>query len=138
MATVKLEMTPEQAAAVAHMLDLAVRTHMGQFWELEMEARFGAIKHKDGRELGMDERDTLRHLLSRVSVLFGFDGGASFGIGSQHVSDDAHRAYEVRKVLEKSLAMSREPNPKGIRGVNYDGLLVRYTNDPAPVAEVRE
>lgn len=138
MATVTMTMTPEQASAMSRMLDLAVRIHMCQFSELEMEARFGHIKHHDGRELDIDERDTLRHLCARMAEVFGFSSSASFGIGSHHVSDDAHRGYEIKKVLDKALAVWRDPKPKGIPGVDYDGLIVRYTSDPAPVAEVKE
>ena len=68
--------------------------------------------------------------------LFGFASNASFGIGSHHDSGDAHRGYEIKKVVDRVLAMHREPNPTGFRGVNYDGLIVRYTKDPAPVAVI--
>lgn len=138
MATVKMEITPEQAGALSRMLDLAVRIHLCQFREIPMLENMGEIKHRDGRELNHAEWDELEHCAKRMAEIFGFSAGASFGIGSTHVSDDAHRAYEVKKVLDKALAVWREPSPQGIRGVNYDGLIVRYTSDPAPVVEVRE
>lgn len=136
MSTVTLTMTTDQAYALTRMLDLAARIHMCQFGEIEYLARFGGIKHRDGRELTRLEQEGLETDIRELSSTFGFTPNASFGIGSPHVSKDAHRGYEVKKVLEKALAEWREPNPKGLRGVNYDGLIVRYTTDPAPVAEV--
>jgi hypothetical protein len=98
----------------------------------------GYIKHRLGHELSMDDLEQIETYAKLMAEVFGFSPGASFGIGSHHVSSDAHRAYEVKKVMEKALAVWRDPNPQGIKGVNYDGLIVRYASDPAPVAEVRE
>jgi hypothetical protein len=139
MTTLQITLTIDQAAAMTRMLDLATRIHMAQFGEIEQLARFGSIKRRDGLEASPDDRDTLGDALRVITGLFGFSGlGHSHGIGSPHVSTDAHRAYELKKVVEKALAMHRDPNPQGIRGVQYDGLIVRYTADPVPVAEIKE
>lgn len=137
MATVTIECTADQAAALARMLDLATRIHLCQFGEIEYLARTGEIKHRSGRKLSSDETGELSHLLELVSSQFGFPSNANFGVGSPHVSKDSHRGYEVKKVLQKALAEHLDPNPKGLRGVDYDGLTVRYTDDPAPVAAVK-
>ena len=136
MTNVTLTMTTDQAAAVSRMLDLATRMHLCQFREIQHLARMGELMHRDGRRLTSEECGQLDYALASVCAVFGFQTNASFGIGSQHVSTDAHRGYEVKKVIEKTLAEFREPNPTGIRGVNYDGLICRYTDDPAPVATV--
>ena len=136
MSEVTLKMNVEQAHAIVSLLDLAVRINMCQFGEFEQWARMGIIKHRDGRELNYDELETLEGTLRYVASIFGFPSNANFGIGSPHVGKDAHRGYEVKKVLDKALAVHRDPNPKGLRGVNYDGLIVRYTNDPAPTATI--
>lgn len=133
---VTLEMTVEQAAAIAHMLDLATRIHLCQFSEIEWLSRLGYIKHRLGHNLNQDDWGHIEVYADHMKSVFGFPSNASFGIGSPHVSKDAHRGYEVKKVLEKALAEHRDPNPKGLRGVNYDGLVVRYTDDPVPVAAV--
>jgi hypothetical protein len=138
MTTITLTMTTEQAYALTRMLDLATRIHLCQFGEIEHMARMGEIKHRDGRSLSQLELDGIEIEIKELKEEFGFPANASFGIGSPHVSKDAHRGYEVKKVVEKALAEYREPNPKGIRGVNYDGLICRYTDDPAPVACVGE
>ena len=64
-----------------------------------------------------------------------FQQNGSNGIGHPHVAPSTHRAWDVRKVLEKALAEHRNPNPT-FRGVNYDGLIVRYTQDPEPTVEI--
>jgi|GEM_PF-1979872 len=136
MSEVTLKMNVEQAHAIVSLLDLAVRINMCQFGEFEQWARMGIIKHRDGRELNYDELETLEGTLRYVSSIFGFPSNANFGIGSPHVSKDAHRGYEIKKVLDKALAVHRDPNPTGLRGVNYDGLIVRYTTEPAPTATI--
>ena len=138
MTNVTLTMTADQAAAVSRMLNLATRIHLCQFCEIEHMARMGEIKHVSGRKLKSDEWDQVQDAGLRMTQVFGFGFGASFSIGSPHVSKDAHRGYEVKKVIEKALAEWHEPNPQGIRGVNYDGLICRYTDDPAPVAKVED
>ena len=138
MTTVIIAMTPGQAQALTSLLDLAVRIHLCQFGEIEWMARMGILKHQTGRNLKSDEWDTAKYLADRMKNVFGFSPSASFGIGSPHVHIDAHRGYEVKKVLDKALAEWREPNPQGFRGVNYDGLTARYTDDPAPAVEAKE
>jgi len=138
MSTVTMTLTPDQARAIAGMLEVAVRVHLCQFGEIEWMARMGILKHQTGRSLASDEWDMIKYLSGRMSGVFGFSPNASFGIGSPQVYIDAQRGYEVKKVLDKALAEWREPNPKGIRGVDYDGLIVRYTPDPVPAVEVKE
>lgn len=67
----------------------------------------------------------------------GFLPGESYGVGNRAVSDKAHRAYELEKVVKKALAMHNNPTPT-FRGVDYDGLIVRYTDDPAPECVIIE
>jgi hypothetical protein len=138
MSELTLRLTTDQAAAMVRLLDLATRVHLCQFREIEYLVRMGELTHQSGRKLTSGECADLDDALARVSAIFGFPANANFGIGSQHVSQDAHRGYEIKKVVEKALAEWRDPNPIGIRGVDRDGLIVRYTNDPAPVAVVEQ
>ena len=136
MTNMTLTVTTEQAEAISRMLDLAMRIHLCQSGEIEMLARMETLKHATGRPLTLDERLKVDRRLEDVKRVFGFPGGASFGIGSPHISEDARRGYETMKVIQRALAMHRDPNPTGWRGVNYDGLTARYTADPAPVAVI--
>lgn len=63
----------------------------------------------------------------------GFSANGSYGIGHPHVHISALRAWEILKVLSKALAEHRAPSPKvTLRGVDYDGLFIRYTTDAPP------
>ncbi len=135
MKKMTLTVTPDQVAAIARMLDLSMRMHLCQFGEIEMLTRMGTIKHATGRDLTMDECAQAEIWIGMLKKVFGFASGASFGIGSPHISMDARRGYEAMKVIQKALAMHNDPNPI-MRSVNYDGLTVRYTSDAAPVAVI--
>lgn len=136
MVEVTLKMSTDQAAALSRMLDLATRIHLCQFDEIEYLARMGEIKHRLGHKLAPDDWEHVEIYARKMKEVFGFQSNASFGVGSPHVSKDAHRGYEVKKVLDKALAEHRDPDPKGFKGVDYDGLTCRYTDDPVPVATV--
>jgi phosphoribosylamine-glycine ligase len=79
--------------------------------------------------------DALDTAMLHAKFHLGYPSNGSMGIGHPHVHVTAKRAYEVEKVLDKVLSEHKDPSPK-FRGVNYDGLIVRYTNDPEPTASV--
>lgn len=140
MKKVVLEITPEQAYAVAKALDLYSRMGLGQVREIGHLVRAGAIPFKkdiaaDGPGGMIDRAESIDSLLGQVSTLLGFQPNASFGLGSPRVPTDSLRAYEIQKVLQQALANDRDPNPT-FRNVDYDGLGPRYTSDPAPKASV--
>lgn len=54
-----------------------------------------------------------------------------------HATKNANRCYEIMKVVQKAVAEDRNPNPS-FKGVDYDGLTVRYTDDPVPEAAIVE
>ncbi len=136
-ARVHLDLTIEQAHAVSQALDLFTRMGIGQMREIAGLVRRGSIPFAPER-LGADRlgaMNAIDDLCSGISRQLGFMRNANHGIGGEQVSASARRAYEVGRVLDKALAEHRDPNPS-FRGVNYDGLLVRYTSDPEPSASV--
>lgn len=142
MKTVNLELTPEQAHAVAKALDLYTRMGLGQIREIGHLVREGAIPFAahipaDGVGGVLDRMDAIDRLLGEVSEMLGFQPSASYGVGNPRVPVAALRAYEVEKVLQQALALDRDPNPR-FRGVDYDGLGPRYTPDSAPKAWVQD
>lgn len=127
--------TIEQAHAVKAALDLYMRMGLGQFDELAYLVRCREINHAR-KELTQIEICEFDDLTRKMRDFMGHDGGASFGVGSKRVSVTAHRCYEAYKVLAQALAVARDPSPTGFKGVDHDGLIVRYTQDPAPTARV--
>ena len=127
--------TIEQAYAVKAALDLYMRMGLGQFEELAYMVRCHEINHAR-KELTQIEICEFEDLTRKMRDFMGHDGGASHGVGSKRVSVTAHRCYEAYKVLAQALAVARDPSPTGFKGVDHDGLIVRYTQDPAPKASV--
>lgn len=127
----------EQADVLVAALDLYTRLGIGQLEMVEECFRMDDIP--TAKPVSFDERmrlaEILRAQMDAAKQTLGFSRGASMGIGGPRVPIGAQRAYEMQKVLAKALAEYRDPNP-GFRGVNYDGLVLRYTQDPAPKAAV--
>lgn len=127
--------TIEQAYAVKAALDLYMRMGLGQFDELAHLVRCDELKHRN-KDMTDEVAEEFRSLTNELRTLMGHEHGASFGVGSKRVSITAHRCYEAYKVLAQALAVARDPSPTGFKGVDHDGLIVRYTQDPAPKASV--
>lgn len=133
---VRLDITVAQAQAVAAALDLFTRLSLGQFEEISSKfahGEFRVVRHGDemGRLPTEQECCEIRSLCAGLKRIAGHAHGGSFGIGSVAVSEKAHASYEVMKVLNETLALHRDPAPS-FRGVDYDGLTVRYSTQPAP------
>ncbi|MHB1630666.1 hypothetical protein [Acidithiobacillus sp.] len=137
---VHLTLTIPQARAMAEALEIYMRLGLGQVNMVAEMVADGSIPIKAG-SLQIPEMDAIHKahrayenvttLCHEIRRELGFQSGESYGVGNRAVSDKAHRAYEIEKVVKKALAMHDDPNPI-FRGVNYDGLSIRYTDDPAP------
>jgi hypothetical protein len=147
MAKVVIECTVEQASAISEALEVYARLSIGQIEHVAEMVSFGRIPI-GGRYSASGymlekltatprEAEAVRDLCSQIKCFLGYSKDGSNGIGHPHVSLEAHRAWEMRKVIDKTLSEHRNPNPE-FRGVNYDGLLLRYTNDPAPSAKISD
>jgi hypothetical protein len=137
-------MTVDQAAAVNAALDLFVRIGIGQLEEVADLVRGGFVPMANVTDPKNGARETasveacnaVHEQMLRVKDLLGYPRNGSHGVRHPANHICSMRAYEVEKVLSKVIAEHRDPSP-AFRGVNYDGLLVRYTSDPAPEAVLR-
>lgn len=134
---VHMRMTIDQARAVERALDAFMRLSIGQIEEVVNLVRMGYITPQREDRLGMKELQIFDDLLIQAKAALGHAPGASLGIGNKNVSPLGARCYEVGKVLAKALAVHQDPSPQ-FRGVNYDGLTFRYTQDPEPMAWVHK
>lgn len=127
----------EQAYVLRDALDLYCRLGLGQLEQIEELFRREDIP--TAKPVSFDDRLTLAECLSThmatTKKMLGFQSNASHGIGSAAVPLGARRAYELQKVLSKALAEHQEPAP-AFRGVNYDGVILRYTQDPLPAVVI--
>jgi hypothetical protein len=80
--------------------------------------------------------DKARDLCREMKAVMGYSRNGSNGIGHKHNASTVHAAWEVKKVLDQAIAIKRNSNP-WFRGVNYDGLILRYTDLPAPIVVYR-
>lgn len=140
MSKLLIEVTEGQADAISKALDLYTRIGIGQFEEVAKLVSFGLVPVRNTgglpRQIATQEQcDQIHVLMDQSKGVLGFSPGASNGIGNRDNAIDVSRAYEVRKVLDKVLAEHRDPSPF-FRGVHYDGLGPRYTDDPAPIVTV--
>ncbi len=137
---IQITLTQEQASAVCDALDAYSRLCMGQLEEVANMVRFGVIpmRPKDGQERTMadaDGCDEIADLAYGMKAVLGLHRSSHLGIGHRHMAMSGLRSYEVKKVLAKTVAELRNPNP-AFRSVDYDGLGPRYTSDPEPMAIV--
>lgn len=141
MDKIQVTMTVEQARAVSKALDVYTRLCIGQVdvvASLFVEGVIPVSAHPIGEPRGVATLDqveaVIRHVTS-IKEVIGFGRCCNLGIGHPHVQIAGRRAYEVNKVLAQVLAEARNPSPP-FRGVDYEGLIVRYTDDPAPEASL--
>ncbi len=143
MAKLQLTMATEQASAVSDALDAYTRLCIGQLEEVAQLVRQGvipmAMPGPDGQRqtAPVEVSDRIEELMVEAKRMLGHPSNGSHGIGHAFNALAGRRAYEVKKVIDKTVAVFRNPNP-GFRTVAYDGLGPRYTTDSAPAAVIIE
>lgn len=136
---VKLEITVEQARALSQALDVYTRLALGQIEIISELVSTGEIprrrEQKEERRIAtMDDVDDVRALAKTIKTSLGYSASGSNGLGHRHVSLMGHRAYELQKVVDKAIS-TRPGSTAPACAVSRDGLSVRYTQDPAPIAK---
>lgn len=129
-------------------LDMKFRLQMGQLdyfaeWLVEGYVPLGeGFKKSNG--LTDDEeshaylaRDAVTYLLHQMKAQIGYGPHGSWGVGStgRGIHPSTGVAYEIYKVISKAIAVHRDPNPT-FRGVDYDGVGPRYSQEPLAVVEI--
>lgn len=59
--------------------------------------------------------------------LFGFEGGASYGVGNPEVHDDSHIAYDIQKTIQKTIATEEKHES---HSVWHNGDILHYGSEP--------
>lgn len=139
---VQLTLTEAQAQAVTTALDFYMGIGMGQIEEVAELMRNDTLP-KFRPNLLVGERqpvppDTLAEIevyLNDIKALLGYPSNSHHGIGHPDNHPSVTRSYEIMKAMRKTLAVARDPSPT-YHTVDYDGVTVRYTNDPAPACRI--
>ena len=130
MTTVTITCTDTQAECITRALELYARLGLGQLEEITYLCRTKQIRGING-ELTNEQCDTIDVFCDQIKMELGHSPNGSFGIGNPKLHPMTQRAYEIKKQIDKARAEHRDPNPSpGYRGVNYDGRIVQYTEDP--------
>lgn len=135
-----IRVTLGQAREISNALDLKSRLGTGQFDMIGEALRMGSIPafvREGSARPSIETMERVDALLEQIKQELGYPRNGGYSIGSGNVPDSAKRGWEIKKVVDKALAYHAEPNPS-FKGVNYDGVIVRYTNEPLPTAEIVE
>lgn len=132
--------TEAQAYALRDALELYARICIGQFHQISELMRAGVIpmaSDGSGMRSTVDVREVIaaEEALTAAKACCGNPANGGMSIGNPHVHESAKRAWEMLKVVQKTLAEERQEEGPA-RGVHHQGLMVRYTDDPAPTCVV--
>lgn len=128
MTTITITCTDTQAECITQALELYVRLGLGQFEEIPLLFREGLIRGHDVDCTALRVA-MISNYCEGIKATLGHPLHGSFGIGSPQLHPMTQRAFEIKKQIEKALALHRNPNPS-FPTVDYDGRIVRYTEDP--------
>lgn len=134
-ATVTIQMTETHARAVRDAIDLFTRIGLGQIEELAQMARDGSLVGRFADEpasLTPDDADRIAAYCQSIKGVLRHPRNGSFGIGAK-IPPQYSLAYEVLKVVDAAITKHRNPTDTSVRS---DGLIVRYSQLPAPSAAV--
>lgn len=145
---VLLELTIPQAKALGEALDVYFRLCLGQIdvvSDMVVDGRIPVFscasfctpspKQGEQKTANAEQCQGARMHAQAIKGVLGFGYGQSMGINHKHLHISGVRAYEIHRVLTQAIAIHERLNPM-VRGVNYNGLMLRYSDGSAPVASV--
>lgn len=140
--TYTIELSEEKARSVADALEFYSRICIGQFEEILWKVNTGIIPEYSSQSNPKGASDFQRSELvedtcNKLKAVLNYPRNASYGIRNQQVHSSAKHSWEVKKVIDKAIALSNNPNPEMLT-VNYDGLIFRVCEDQEPICYVKE
>lgn len=135
---VDLRMPVGHADAVASLLDLATRIHMGQVSEILALVDDGRLPVRDDRSPSFrrlaseSDRHAVEDALRSLAAALGHPTGSHFGIAK--ASAEAGMGHEAMKAIRKALHDHLTPEVR--HTVHSEGVVVRYASGTAPTATV--
>ena len=130
---IQLQLSTGQAEAMQAALDFYSRVCSGQIEELGYLIRTGqvpAVVENSQVPAGV-RASVIDHYIDRIKSELGLFPNEQYGILHNQVPANAKRCYEIYKEVAKVLASYKNPEPT-FKGVDYDGCIVRATNDELP------
>ena len=141
-ASVRVDMTLEQAEIVRDCLNLFARLSTGQMnilGELFTDGKIPAYRENGREGLSLEEISSIINKINDIKEICGFPINGNLGIGHPLVSHAGKSAWEMTKVLDKAIFDYRQESESSDYSsiqVSYDALLVRYTQQEVPVVRI--
>jgi len=131
---ITLELNEAQARTILNALDAYSRIGCGQF---KIVQEVVSDNWPDQRWKGRDDADA--GLSIAQVALFPELGSyhASYGIPNRKVPLEFRRAYDIKKHIQRPMAIAREPNPT-FPTVDYDGAVLNVSDEPLPTVKVEK
>jgi hypothetical protein len=131
--TITITLSETQARILRDAIDLLHRLRLGQTDEIVHVWEDRWIRDKK-----WSQRDAVRALCESIkSIAFPeLNQNASYGVGSPQLTQDDQRMYEIYKVLDHALWLSRPDRPPHVVSGD-DPYLLRYSGDPKIPLEVK-
>lgn len=132
-------MTTEQAEAAKQAFEVLARLSLGQLDTIVdlITADVVIPSAELGDSATSQQITAVGHYLNQARGVLGYAPGAGLSIVSPRVHISGRRSWELYKVFAQALLQHRAPSPPlAARGPLYDGLVVRNTDDPAPIARI--
>jgi hypothetical protein len=123
-----LKINDQHRGVIQEALDMYARVLMGQW---------GIVSEKLMFQLEADQCHRLKdHLDAAKLEILGFQGGASHGIHSREIRDDARVAFDLHQVLRHA-AYKRRPEEKQ-KGYGVDAYPASKSSTEVSLAQVVE
>jgi len=101
---ITITLSDKQANVLVGALDLYSRILIGQLENVEEVLRFSY------HDLSLDKLTQVKGLFDAAkSLLFGFGGGASYGIHNHKVPDAARQAFDLLQGIRNTVARAKKP-----------------------------
>lgn len=125
---ITLELNEAQARTILRALDAYGRIGCGQFKIVEEVVcdwwQGERWKNRDDADAGLS--------IAQVALFPELRSyHASYGIPNREVPLEFRRAYDLKKHIERPMAIAREPNPV-FPTVDYDGAILNVSDEPLP------
>ena len=126
---IQITLTSHQAGVLNDALDLYSRIHLGQLQEIIYMLGTYNICNKEKLSDIDDKYLQLEEAITQAKSIMGFTSGASYGIHSLEVHDNARVAYDTLQIITQLLAYNQRNLDPKVDKRSQDMIYLQY-DDP--------
>lgn len=131
---VTLELNEKQAQTILDALDLYSRVGCGQF---KAVGEVVSMQWPGEKYLARDDADYGLSMAQAALFPELRSYHASYGIPNREVPLEFRRAYDLKKHIQRPMAIARDPKPT-LLTVDYDGAVLNVSDEPLPTVRVEQ